>query len=141
MYEVHRRTPNTTDFEVIKDDGFPGYGVAFVGGLCHYHSANDSLRNLSAASIQHHGEYALGFARHFGRLSAEEFKKARQADSDAVYFNVVGSWLACYPASYSRLIAWMAGIAFVVVVTLGFHSPAAKLGTWPPALWACWGRQ
>ncbi len=127
MYEVHRRTPNTTDYEVIKDDGFPGYGVAFVGGLCYYHSANDSVRNLSAASIQHHGEYALGMARHFGNLSAEEFNRATQAVSDSVYFNVVGSWLVCYPARYSRPISWIAGTFFFAVVALGFMRRRLKL--------------
>jgi hypothetical protein len=127
MYEMHRRTPNTTDYQVIKNEGFPGYNVAFVGGLCYYHSANDSLRNLSAASIQHHGEYALGLARHFGNLPSEEFKKAREAESDGVYFNVFGSWLACYPARYSRPIAWTAGAAFVAVATLGFIRRRLKL--------------
>jgi len=128
MYEVHRRTPNTTDYQVIKNDGFPGYNVAFVGGLCYYHSANDSIRNLSAASIQHHGEYALGLARHFGNLSAEGFNQARQADSDSIYFNVFDSWLACYPARYSRPIAGIAGIAFVAVVALGFIRRRLKPG-------------
>ena len=127
MYEVHRRTPNTTDYGAIKNDGFPGYNVAFVGGLCYYHSANDSPANLSPASIQHHGAYALGLAHYFGNLSSAEFKKARQADSDAVFANVFGSWLVCYPARYSRPIACIAGAAFVAAVAIGFRRRRLKL--------------
>jgi hypothetical protein len=127
MYEVHRRTPNATDYGAIKDDGFPGYNISFVGGLCYYHSANDKPGKLSPASIQHHGAYALGLARYFGNLSSEEFKKARQADSDAVYANVFGSWMVCYPARFSRPIAWIAGTAFVAAVALGFLRRRLKL--------------
>ena len=127
MYEVHRRTPNTTDYGAIKNDGFPGYNVAFVGGLCYYHSANDSPGNLSPASIQHHGAYALGLARYFGNMPSAEFKKARQADSDAVYANVFGSWLVCYPARYSQPIAWIAGAAFVAAVGIGLLRRRLKL--------------
>ena len=127
MYEVHRRTPNATDYGAIKNDGFPGYNVSFVGGLCYYHSANDKPGNLSPASIQHHGAYALGLARYFGNMPSAEFKKARQADSDAVYANVFGSWLVCYPARYSRPIAWIAGAAFVAAVALGFLRRRLKL--------------
>jgi hypothetical protein len=127
MYEVHRRTPNATDYGAIKNDGFPGYNVSFVGGLCYYHSANDKPGNLSPESIQHHGSYALGLARYFGNMPAEEFKKARQADSDAVYANVFGSWLLCYPARFSRPIAWLAGAAFVAAVAIGFLRRRLKL--------------
>ena len=126
MYEVHRRTPNATDYGAIKNDGFPGYNVSFVGGLCYYHSANDKPGNLSPASIQHHGSYALGLARYFGNMPAAEFKKARQADSDAVYANVFGSWLVCYPARYSRPIAWIAGAAFVAARRHRLPAPAAQ---------------
>ena len=127
MYEVHRRTPNTTDFERIKDKGFPGYGVAFVGGLCYYHSANDSLQNLSPASIQHHGAYALGLARYFGNLPVAECRKAGLAASDSVYFNVVGSWLVAYPASYGRPIACLAETAFAGALMVGFVRKRLKL--------------
>ncbi len=126
MYEVHRRTPNGTDYGAIKNDGFPGYNVSFVGGLCYYHSANDTPGHLSPASIQHHGSYALGLARYFGNMPAAEFKKARQADSDAVYANVVGSWLVCYPARYGRPIAWIAGAVFVAAVGSRLLAPAAQ---------------
>ncbi len=119
MYEVHRRTPNTTDFERIKDKGFPGYNVAFVGGFCYYHSANDNLHNLSPASIQHHGAYTLGLARYFGNLPAAEARKAGRADSDSVFFNVVGPWLVAYPACYSRPIAGLAGIVFAAALAAG----------------------
>jgi hypothetical protein len=121
MYEVHRRTPNATDYGAIKNDGFPGYNVSFVGGLCYYHSANDNPSHLSAASIQHHGSYALGLARYFGNMPLAELKKARQADSDAVYANLFGSWLVYYPARYSRPIAWLAGAAYVAAVAIGFR--------------------
>ena len=127
MYEVHRRTPNATDYGAIKNDGFPGYNVSFVGGLCYYHSANDKPANLSPASVQHHGCYALGLARHFGNMPSAELKKARQADSDAVYGNVFGSWLLCYPARYSQPIAWIAATAFAAAVALGFLRRRLKL--------------
>jgi hypothetical protein len=120
MRDVHRRMPTTTDYDRLIEQGFPGYNVAFVGGLAYYHSANDRLENLSPASVQHHGAYALGLARHFGNLAAAESRKARLADADSVYFNVLGSWLVAYPANYGRLISCLAGTAFAAAVIVGF---------------------
>ncbi|MDD2762537.1 MAG: M20/M25/M40 family metallo-hydrolase [Opitutaceae bacterium] len=120
MYELHHRTPNATDFGLIKGSRYPGYNVAFVGGLGYYHTANDNPANLSPASIQHQGEYALALARHFGNFSAQEFQTKAATGGDAVYFNTLGSHLAWYPAAWSRQIAALAAGLYLAALGLGF---------------------
>ncbi len=105
MWEVHRRTPNGTDFGSLKDAGVLGYNVAFVGGLGYYHTANDNPRTLSPESLQHQGAYALALARHYGNHAGRMEK-----GEDAVFFNTLGAHLVVYPASWSFPIAVLAGL-------------------------------
>ena len=102
---IYERMPFNGDFSHLKRQGIPGFHAAFVGGFAQYHTRDDSPENLNPASLQHHSEYALGLARHFGNLPLE-----RVTAPDAVYFNAVGSLLVYYP------LAWSGPLALAVLV-------------------------
>ena len=102
---IYEHMPFNGDFSYLKKRGISGFHAAFVGGFAQYHTRDDSPDNLSPASLQHHGEYTLGLARHFGNLPLD-----RVTAPDAVYFNTVGSLLAHYP------LAWSGPLAIAVIV-------------------------
>ncbi len=60
---VYDRLPNDTDLTVFKRAGLPGLNLAFIGSAARYHTPQDSLANLSRASLQHHGDNALALVR------------------------------------------------------------------------------
>jgi hypothetical protein len=119
MYEFYSRSPNDTDFTVLKREGYPGYNIAFIGNVSAYHNVNDSVTKLSPRSIQHHGECALALARHFGDLRVEAFPAPGKEGEDEVYFNSFGSHLVHYPVSWSRQVSSLSWILFLVAVTVG----------------------
>lgn len=123
MYEVYRRMPFNSDFSVFKRE-IPGLNVAFVDNFAYYHTKNDNPDHLSLASLQNHGSYALGLARHFGNLDLNEPMRA----PDVVYFNTAGSHLVHYPLSWSPWIALLAGLMFVLAVVIGLPRGHLSIG-------------
>ncbi len=115
MAGVYRSLPFNSDFSIARDRGLQGFNVAFVDDFRWYHTKNDSSDHLSLASLQNHGSYALGFAKHFGNLPLD----GDLAKPDMVYFNVAGSTLVSYPEAWSGSIAWASGIMFALAVLLG----------------------
>jgi hypothetical protein len=91
-----------------------GLNVAFIDNFCWYHTKNDTPEHLSLASVQNHGSYALGLARHFGNLSLD----GELAKPDVVYFNTLGSRMVYYPMTWSAPIAWAAALVFLFTVIL-----------------------
>lgn len=116
MYQVHRRTPNTTDFTHMAKRGALGYNVAFVGGLGYYHTANDHPRHLSPHTLQHQGEYVMGLVRYY----ANDGPKIARGEEDAVFFNTICNHLVVYPESRERAIAIAAAVIFVLALIAGF---------------------
>lgn len=81
--EVYRRLPNDTDFSVYRRAGKAGLNFAFIHGLTHYHSPEDTLANLARDSLQHHGEYQLALAR---TLLQRDFRaEPLSTDHDRIY--------------------------------------------------------
>jgi hypothetical protein len=115
MYSVFKRMPFNTDFWTAKQRGLKGLNVAFIDDFCWYHTKNDTPEHLSLASVQNHGSYALGLARHFGNLRLD----GELARPDVVYFNALGSRMVYYPMTWSVPIAWAAGLVFLFMVILG----------------------
>lgn len=107
MNEVYTRMPNDTDLSLFKNLGYPCLNFAFLGGHTRYHSARDVPANLSDATLQHMGSYALSLTRHFGALDI-----SKATAPDATYFNPVGSVFVHHPA------AWVLPLTFVAVVVL-----------------------
>jgi hypothetical protein len=82
--EVYRRMPNDTDLTVAIQAHYPAMNFANVDGFERYHQSTDTVANASAATVQHHGSYALALARAFG--DAEPM--VPPARGDQVYFNL-----------------------------------------------------
>lgn len=117
MFEVHHRTPNTTDFTHMADHGALGYNVAFVGGLGYYHTANDNPNHLSPDTLQHQGEYVMSILRYYGE---DKGPKIERGTEDAVYFNTFGHHLVVYPQHLERRLAAMALAVFMLALVIGF---------------------
>lgn len=100
-YDVYRLLPNDTDFTVFRRAGLRGLNFAFIGNYFYYHTKNDSLANLDAGSLYHHGTAALAMTRHFASLSDAEMAELLADDQpDAVYFNVWPTLLVRYSAKW-----------------------------------------
>ena len=115
MYSIYKSMPFNSDFTAAKQRGLKGFNVAFIDNFSWYHTKNDTPEHLSLASVQNHGSYALGLARHFGNLRLD----GELAKADVVYFNTLGSRLVYYPMTWSAPIAWVAALVFLCMVILG----------------------
>lgn len=108
-YEIYKRMPNDTDMTVFKQHGSAGLNFAFIGHWEAYHAPIDTPENLDLRSLQHHGEYALSLARHFGNSDLNSLREA-----DAVYFSVLGGHFV----HYSNLWVWPLGATGIVILAL-----------------------
>ena len=115
MYDVYEPLPFSTDFDPLKED-IPGFNIAFVDNFAYYHTPNDSTERLNLASLQHHGEYALGLARHFGNIPLENTEAP-----DATYFDLLGLKLIHYPLSWNPLLTVLAIGAWFAAGVIGLY--------------------
>ena len=100
-YDVYRLLPNNTDFTVFRMAGLKGLNFGFIGNYFYYHTPKDSLENLNAASLYHHGSAALALTRHFANLSDADLEGLLADDQpDAVYFNISPTVLVRYSAKW-----------------------------------------
>ena len=116
MFDVYKRMPFNSDFRILKPLGIKGFNIAFIDNFAYYHTMNDSPDNASLASIQHHGSYALGLARHFGNIPLDGDLDA----PDAIYFNTLGTHLVHYPLSWGTPLALLAAAVLLAALVLGF---------------------
>jgi hypothetical protein len=123
MYEIYKRMPFNSDLSVLKSLGMKGLNIAFIDNFAHYHTVNDNPGNLSLASLQHHGAYTLGVARHFGNLPLEKVTAP-----DVVYFNTIGSHMVMYSSKSGHALAILTAAALLAMLTLGFARRHLSLG-------------
>ena len=116
MYDVFKKSPFGSDFGKFKRSGMKGYNIAFVGSFCNYHTRDDHPDVISLASLQHHGEYAYGFTRHFGNM---DFTSVTATAPDATYFNPVGGLFVHYPQSWGKPLAALATLLFAALIVFG----------------------
>lgn len=114
MYGVYSKSPFGSDFTSVKKAGYSGFNVAFVDDFCYYHTRDDRPDIVSLASLQHHGTYALAFARHFGNIPLEN-----TTAPDAIYFNTIGSHMVAYPMSWALPLTAAATALVLLVLLLG----------------------
>ncbi|WP_100449188.1 M28 family peptidase [Glycomyces xiaoerkulensis] len=146
--EAYRQLPNDTDFTRFAEAGYIGLNTAFIGGASWYHTPRDDTDHLDPASLQHHGENALGVARELSGMDLTEL----EADRDRTFFGFLGAlihydqaWNA--PLAFAGLAAALAAaglararrllslprlagacLAFTAPITL---AAAAAIGLWP----------
>ena len=114
-YEAYKHLPNDTDLTVFKGAGLAGLNFAYIGCWARYHTMRDDLENISAASLQHDGSYALALARHFAGLDL-----THTSAPDAVYFSLLGMTVH-YPEALAVPLMVLAVLLFVGVAALGFR--------------------
>lgn len=98
LVEMFRLLPNDTDLTRVIDAGRPGVDVAFVEQPVQYHTTGDAPENLSAASMQGHGEAALGLARALGNQDLAPLDPAASGaapQGDATYFRLARGRPSC----------------------------------------------
>jgi len=110
--EIYRALPNDTDFTAFLAEGFTGLNSAYIDGGAIYHTPLDTAAALDRASLQQHGDNALGLAREFGRIDLTDLR----AGGDATYFPVPGG-LVRYPGWLTLPLAL---IALAAVAALGW---------------------
>lgn len=114
MRDVYSSMPNNTDFTAFREAGYAGFNISVLESSTRYHTPSDIPENLDPRSLQHHGSYTLGIARHFGELDLKNLK----AD-DAVYFDLLGTTLIHYPGFLSIPLVILALLLFVGLVIFG----------------------
>jgi hypothetical protein len=120
---VYKILQNDTDMSMFKQAGLTGLNFAYMNGVIYYHTADDNLKTIDKRSLQHHGEYALALARHFGNLNLDKTRK-----SDAVYFDIFGSVLVHYPQAWVLPLTVLVVVLFVWLVIFGLRT---KILTFP----------
>lgn len=113
MFDVYDRLPFGSDFGQYKHH-VAGYNIAFVDNFAYYHISLDSPENLCLASLQHHGEYTLGLARHFGNKPMDETYAP-----NVTYFNTLGGHMVIYPQTWALPLAIAAMLLFSVGLVYG----------------------
>lgn len=111
---VYEALPNDTDLTVFKnrkDRKYNGLNFAFIRSAARYHTADDTVGNLSPASLQHHGDNALAAVRSLsGGLPVQ--------GPDAVFFDVLGFGVVLWPAGWTLALAV---VALVLVAAASFR--------------------
>ncbi|MEH0821555.1 MULTISPECIES: M28 family peptidase [unclassified Micromonospora] len=119
--EIYRLLPNDTDFTPFRDQydlddrpRFIGLNSAYIDGGAIYHTPLDTPEVMDRASLQQHGDNALGLARALGRSDLPTLWSA----DDATYFPVPGG-LVRYPG----WLTWPLTLAAVIgVLVLGWFA-------------------
>jgi hypothetical protein len=116
FYALYKLLPNDTDFTRFRSKGFPGLNFAFGAGLDAYHSRLDSVENLSAASLQHHGSYVLNLTRYLGQKDLTQFQAK---GGDSVFFDWFGSHFISYPEKWVLPGEVLATVILILAIFLG----------------------
>jgi hypothetical protein len=119
FYALYKLLPNDTDFSVFRQYKIPGLNFAFGENLEAYHSKLDSVENLSAASLQHHGSYGLSLTEYFGRIDLNQLQNSR---GDDVFFNWLGDHLIVYGEGWVFPIEILASILLIGTILLSLRS-------------------
>ena len=89
--EIYKRTPNDTDFTMLKPSGAPGLNFAIVGGSTAYHTNRDTAARVDDDSLTTAGENVIGIA---AGLDAVDLR--RRTSEEPTYFDVAGKWALSY---------------------------------------------
>ena len=114
--EIYKRTPNDTDFSILKRAGIPGLNFALIGGSTAYHTDRDTAARLDDDSLTTGGENVVAIA---SALDGRDLR--RRTAQDATYFDVAREWAL----SYGPITALVIGIAAVALGILAWLRAAA----------------
>lgn len=117
MYTIYKLVPGDTDFSTFKRAGMSGLNFAYIDDVENYHTQHDSVNTIDERSVQHDGSYALSLSRHFGNLNLDNRHAA-----DAIYFDLLGSTLISYPATWAIPLAVLILLLFAGIIIWGIRS-------------------
>ncbi|HXX70731.1 MAG TPA: M28 family peptidase [Candidatus Acidoferrum sp.] len=110
-YTIYKLLPNDTDFTIFKGAGYQGMNFAYLKGVSQYHTPLDNSANVSAASVEDHGDQVLPL---ISALANADFSNWPRGD--AVYFTIFGRWMVHWPAR--RALGWALIGTFLLVAQI-----------------------
>ncbi|HEX4952738.1 MAG TPA: M20/M25/M40 family metallo-hydrolase [Thermoanaerobaculia bacterium] len=114
-YEVYKRLPNDTDFTVARRAGKPGLNFAYIDNVSAYHLAQDDLKRVDRASLQDHGDAALGLARELGNADLT----GSWQSPNAIYFPFFSLAFVHYPGALAWPLTALAVIGLILLILRG----------------------
>ena len=126
MFDFASALPTSSDYYVFKERGYPGFDLAYVGGLKYYHTPNDSPEKLNMRSLQHHGTYGVSVAKHFGNVDLTRLLE--DPDDLVVYFNTFGYHMVVYSAKWIWPVSILALLIAVTALALGLARKRISIG-------------
>lgn len=113
---IYELLPNDTDLTVFKRRGYHGLNFAFIGSPANYHTTEDSVENVSPASLQHHGDNLLATTR---ALAGADLSSPPAGD--AVFFDVLGFFVVRWPKGWTPVLAVLAFVLVGVAAALALR--------------------
>ncbi|MDB5710091.1 MAG: peptidase [Sphingomonas bacterium] len=95
---IYKKLPNSTDYTVAKELGYPGFNFAFIGRPSQYHSPSATPDALDQGAVQDMGRQVLDLTRALLAAPALPGKAP-----DRVFFDVFGLFFV----SYAAWVGWM----------------------------------
>jgi len=125
FFDVYKRTPTNTDFNVYAKAGLAGLNFVYLNEGTVYHTRLDNIETIDLRSVQHHGDYALSITRHLGNLDLNNIQNDYSGDS--VYFTLFRGWLVNYPASWALPFSIISGLLLIAITVMGIRKKQATL--------------
>ena len=110
-YTIYKLLPNDTDFSIFKQAGYQGLNFAYIRGVNQYHTPLDNSANVSAASVEDHGDHVLPLVSALANADLSNWPAG-----DAVYFTIFGRWMVHWPARRSIGFALIATFLLVIEI-------------------------
>jgi hypothetical protein len=120
---IYEMMPNNTDLTVFKRPGVHGLNFAFLENPMHYHTSADSVENLSPASLQHHGDNALGVVRQLAQADL-----ANPPAGKAVFFDVLGWSVVSWPVGWTVPLAVLTLLVIVSIFVVAKRRGRTSFG-------------
>ena len=101
--EIYKRTPNDTDFSILKRAGIPGLNFAIIGDSTAYHTDRDIAPRLDNESLTTGGENVVAIVAGMDQRDL----RARTLQ-DATHFDLGGSWALSYGPTTATIVGVLA---------------------------------
>jgi hypothetical protein len=126
---IYELLPNDTDLTVFATRSIPGFNFAFFGDPTRYHTPLDDLAHLDSASLQHQGDNGLTMLLGLAEADID----SAGARGQAVFFDVLGLFLAHWPESWAiplAVFAVLLAVAGTMLIVLrdGLRAKAVAWG-------------
>jgi len=126
-YTVYKLLPNDTDFTIFKEAGYQGLNFGILNGVNQYHTPLDNSANVSAASVQDHGDQMLPLIAALANANLSNLP-----EGNSVYFTIFGRWVVHWPAWPSALFALVALVLLIAQAAWLIHQKRLSA---PELLW------